>query len=145
VILTKVLKLTIWWLYLDDLKLYSNSEADMLAFINTVRIFSENIQVNFGFDKCAVLVINRGTDSDTDDIVLPGGTIEALPLSSSYKYLRVLEAGDFQHKEVKSTIIANYKQHLRAILQSSHNQVTSINGFAMHVVCYTGGIIHGCY
>jgi len=44
-------------LYLDDLKLYSKSEADMSTLVNTVRIFSE---VNFGFDKCAILVINKG-------------------------------------------------------------------------------------
>jgi len=77
--------------------------------------------------------------------VLPGGKIDALPLSSSYKYLGVLKAGDFQHKEVKSTIIATYKQRLRAILLSrlnGHNQVTAINGFAIPVVHYTAGIIH---
>ena len=49
-------------LYLDDLKLHSKSEADMLTLTNTVRIFSEDIQMNFGFDKCAVLVFNRGRD-----------------------------------------------------------------------------------
>ena len=49
-------------LYLDDLKLHSKSEADMLTLTNTVRIFSEDIQMNFGFDKCVVLVFNRGRD-----------------------------------------------------------------------------------
>jgi len=97
------------------------------------------------FDKCAMLVINRGRATETDEILLPGGTIKALPLSSSYKYLGTLEANDFQHKEIKSTIIATYKQRLRAILQSKlngHNQVTAINGFAIPIVCYTAGIIH---
>jgi len=42
----------------------------------------------------------RGRAVESDDLVLPGGTIEALPLSSSYKYLGVLEASDFQHQEV---------------------------------------------
>ena len=77
-----------------------------------------------------MLVINRGRATETDDIVLPEGTIEALPLSSFYKYLGVLEASDFQHKEVKSTIIVTYKQHLRTILQSrlsGYNQVTACN------------------
>lgn len=39
--------------------------------------------MNFGFDKCATLVINRGKAAD---IVLPWEKIEALPISSSYKY-----------------------------------------------------------
>ena len=34
-------------LYLDDLKLYSKSEADMVMLVNTVRIFSEDIRMNF--------------------------------------------------------------------------------------------------
>ena len=29
--------------------------------------------MNFGFDKCAVLVINRGRANETDNVVLPGG------------------------------------------------------------------------
>jgi len=95
-------------LYLDDLKLYSKSEADMLTLVNTVRIFSDDIRMNFGFDKCAVLVINRGRATESENIVLPEGTIETLPLSSSYKYLGVLEASDIQNEEVKSTVIATY-------------------------------------
>ena len=123
-------------LYLDDLKLYSKSEADMSTLVNTVRIFSEDIPMNFGFDTCAILVINRGRATESDDLVLPGGTLEALPLSFSYN-LGVLEASDFRHQEVKSTIIATYKQHLRAILQSKlngHNLIIAINGFAIPVV-----------
>ena len=132
-------------LYLDDLKLYSKSEADTSTLVNTVRIFSEDIHMNFEFDKCAVLVINRDRTTESEDIVLPGRTIDALPLSSSYKYLGVLEASDFQHNEVKSKLIATYKQRLMAILQSrlnGHNQIMAINGFAIPVVCYTAGIIH---
>ena len=57
----------------------------------------------------------------------------------------MLEASDFQHKEVKSKIIATYKQRLRAILQSrlnGHNQIMAINEFALLVVRYTAGIIY---
>ena len=93
----------------------------MSTFVNTVRIYSKGIQ---GFDKCAILVINRGRATESDNNVLPGVTIEAVFLSSSYN-LGILEASDFQHKEVKSTTIATYKQYLRAILQprlSGHYQ-----------------------
>jgi len=92
-----------------------------------------------------VLVINRGRATETDDIVLPGRTIEALPLSSSYKYLGILEASDLQCREVKSIIIATYKRRLRAILQSrlnGHNRVTANNGFTIPVVRYTADIIY---
>ena len=73
-------------LYLDDLKLYSKSEVDMSTLVNTVRIFSEDIHINFGFDKCCRTSHQqaRGKTTESEVIVLPGGTIEALLLSSSY-------------------------------------------------------------
>ena len=132
-------------LYLDDLKLCSKSEQDMFTLVNTVRTFSDDIGMTFGFSKCATLVVNHGKVADCTDIELPEGTIEALPILSAYKYLGVLEAGEFQHKEVKSRVITTYKQRLRAILKSSlsgYNQILAVNSFAVPVIHYIGGIIN---
>ena len=90
-------------LYLDDLKLYSELEQDML-------IQLESFQMTFGFSKCATLVVKHGKVADCTDTELPEGTIEALPISSVYIYLGALEAREFQHKEVKSRVITTYKQ-----------------------------------
>ena len=40
-------------LYLDDLKVYAKSSEDMLALVNTVRVFSSDIRsrMKFGFNK----------------------------------------------------------------------------------------------
>ena len=101
--------------------------------------------MTFGFSKCPTLVVNRGKVANCTDIALPEGTIEALPISSAYKYLGVLEAGEFRHKEVKSRVIITYKQRLWAILKtnlSGHNQILAVNSFAVPVIRYTGGIIN---
>jgi len=71
--------------------------------------------MNFGFSKCATIVVDRGKVAECTDIELPKGIIEALPISSAYKYLGILEAGQFQHHDVKSRVIETYKQRLRAI------------------------------
>jgi len=63
--------------------------------------------------KIATFIIDRGRATDSDGIVLLGGTIEALFLSSSYKYLGILEGSDFEHNEVK---VSNY-QHLQMPFQ----------------------------
>ena len=47
-------------LFMDDLKLYSTSEKALDSLIQTVRIFSEDIGMQFGIDKCAVLVMKKG-------------------------------------------------------------------------------------
>ena len=45
---------------MDDLKVYAKNEKDLESLIQTVRIFSEDIGMEFGLDKCAVLIMKRG-------------------------------------------------------------------------------------
>ena len=42
-------------LFMDDLKLYSRSEKGLDSLAETVRVFSEDIGMEFGTEKCAVL------------------------------------------------------------------------------------------
>ena len=131
-------------LYLDDLKLYAKSVEDMATLVNTVRIFSTDIGMSFGFDKCATLSVIRGNVVGCDGVDLPTGHIRSLSVGSSYKYLGVLEAGDFQCGEVKSRVRGLYKQRLRLLLKSKlngRNQIQAINSFAVPVVRYTAGIV----
>ena len=82
----------------------------MLALVNTVGVFSSDIQMEFGFDKCSSLIIKRGVMVESEGIVLPTGTIKALPIGMSYKYLGVLESDGFQHDEVKSKVKEVYNR-----------------------------------
>ena len=47
-------------LYMDDLKIHACSEKDMESIVNTIRIFSEEISMGFGFEKCANVSMNKG-------------------------------------------------------------------------------------
>ena len=47
-------------LYMDDLKLYGKNENQINSLINTVKIFSEDIKMKFGLDKCAHFIKERG-------------------------------------------------------------------------------------
>ena len=42
-------------LFMDDLKLYGSNKNQLDSLIQTVRIFSEDIHMKFGLDKCAIL------------------------------------------------------------------------------------------
>ena len=44
---------------MDDLKLYDKNEKGLESLAQTVRIFSDNIGMEFGIDKCATLVLQR--------------------------------------------------------------------------------------
>ena len=40
------------FLFMDDLKLYSRSEKGLDSLVQTVRVFSEDIGMEFGIEKC---------------------------------------------------------------------------------------------
>ena len=65
-------------MFMDDLKLYAKSEQGLESLVHTVRVFSEDIGMDFGIKKCAKLLLRRGK-------VLDEGT--------SYKYLRSISDG----------------------------------------------------
>ena len=41
-------------LFMDHLKLYSRCEKELNSLVQTVRVFSEDIGMEFGIEKCAV-------------------------------------------------------------------------------------------
>ena len=42
-------------LFMDDLKLYSQNEKGLDSLVQTIRVFSEDIRIEFGIEKCAML------------------------------------------------------------------------------------------
>ena len=72
-------------LFMDDLKLYSRSQKGLDS-LQTVRVFSEYIGLEFGIEKCAMLVVEKGKIVKSVGIELPGGkVIKSLQEGKSYK------------------------------------------------------------
>ena len=83
---------------MNDLKLYGKSIVELESLLNTVRIFSNDISMKFGLDKCATLAIIKGKVTETQGMNLPNNNIKGLNLDETYKYLRILQAGDIIYK-----------------------------------------------
>ena len=62
-------------LFMDDLKLYSRSEKGLDSLVQTVRVFSEDIGMEFGIEKCAMLVMEKGKIVKSVGIELPDGKV----------------------------------------------------------------------
>ena len=45
---------------MDDLKLYAKSEQQLDSLVQTIRSFSKDIGMQFGIDKCALIMLKRG-------------------------------------------------------------------------------------
>ena len=52
---------------MDDLKLYGANKGQFDSLIQAVRIFSEDIGMSFGLEKCAFLKIRRGRKVDSSE------------------------------------------------------------------------------
>ena len=132
-------------LYMDDLKLFGRNEKELDMLVNTVRVFSNDICMQFGVSKCGVLVMKRGKMSKCKGIEIPSGElIKEIDTEGGYKYLGVLEADAIKDKKIKDNLKREYIRRVRNILKSklnSKNVVNAINCRAISIIRYSAGII----
>ena len=90
-------------LYMDDLKLYTRSEKELNSLVETVRIFSKDINMEFGIQKCAMLVLKRVKSVETKGIQLQDNN-RSLEYAENFKYLGVFQANDVKRSEMKEIV-----------------------------------------
>ena len=56
---------------MDDLMLYTGSDTHLEALVHTVHMFSADVGLTFGLDKCAKLSVVRGKLKPSGGGVLP--------------------------------------------------------------------------
>ena len=89
-------------MYMDDIKLLAKNEKELETLIHTIRIYSQDIGMEFGIEKCALLVMKSGKRHLTDGIELPNqDNIRTLAENETYKYLGILEADTIKQVEMK--------------------------------------------
>ena len=120
------------------------SEFDQL--VQTVRILSEDIGMEFGISKCALLVMKRGKFCQRDGIGLPiSQELRAREEGETYKYLGVLEADEIRHEAIHGNIHTEYFTKVRSILKSKlsgGNVMRATNPRAVSIIRYGAGIIN---
>ena len=77
--------------------------------MKTVRIYSEDVRMEFGIGKCGMLIVEKGKLVHTEGIEFPcGEKIKEIDRDSGYKYLGILEADDTKDFEMKETLTTKY-------------------------------------
>ena len=132
-------------LFMDDLKLYSPSEKGLDSLVQTVRVFSEDIGIEFGKEKCAMLVMEKGKIVKSLGIELPDGkVIKSLQEGESYKYLGILEADKFLEEKMKLNVSKEYIKGIRKVLKSKlngGNLVRTVNNWAVSPLRYSAAFV----
>ena len=101
---------------MDDIKLFAKNEKELESLIYAVRIYSQDIGMEFGIKKCAMLVIKSSKRHLTDGMELPNQEIRTLGENETYKYLRILEADTIKQVEMKDKIQKEYLRRTRKLL-----------------------------
>lgn len=133
-------------LFMDDLKLYGKSEDQVDSLVQSVRIVSSDINMEFGISKCASLIMKRGKLSESKGIKMPDNkVIRGMDdPEDEYKYLGILEIDDIKHVEMKKDLQREYFRRVRKILKSKlngGNVIMAINSRAVSTIRYGAGII----
>ncbi|XP_047481697.1 uncharacterized protein LOC125034100 [Penaeus chinensis] len=131
-------------LFMDDLKLFTKNEDQMDSLVNAVRIFSEDIKMEFGLSKCGVLIMKRGKIVESDCLCMPDDTMMRNIEESGYKYPGILEADGIKHDEMKELLTKEYIRRVRNVLKlklNGGNIISAINSRAVSIVRYGAGII----
>ena len=75
---------------MDDIKLFAKNEKELEILVHAVRIYSQDIVMEFGIETSAMLIMKRGKRHMTEGMELRNhDKIRTLDESETYKYLRI--------------------------------------------------------
>ena len=129
---------------MDDLKLYAKSEKELNSLIQTVRMFSDDVGMVFGVEKCVVLVLKRGKMVRTEGIELPDEKRMREVSLDGYKYLGVLQLDSIMNREMKEKVKSEYIRRVKRLLRSKlngGNVKAGMNTWTVGIIRYVAGVL----
>ena len=95
-------------LFRDNIKLYGSNGNEINSLVAVVKNVSEDIGMQFGIDRCAVLKMKRGKQVHCEGIDLGDGAVIEKTDEKGYKYLRSLERDDICQEKMKEKVQKKY-------------------------------------
>ena len=122
-------------MYVDGIcKLFAKNEKELENLIHVVRIYSQDIGMEFGIEKWAMLLMKSGKRHMTDGMELPNqNKIWTHGENEPYKYLGILKADTIKRVEMKDKIQKEYLRRTRKLLEtklSCRKLIKGINTWA---------------
>ena len=118
-------------MFMDEIKLFEKNESGLYALVQSVRVVSNDTGMEFGVQKCAMLVIKRGKVIESNGTDLPNNeTIKSIHEENGYKYLGVMKADQVLGGQMKERLRKEHKRGVKKILKSKFNGgnvITAIN------------------
>ena len=132
-------------LYIDYFKLYGKSYDQIETLVETVHMVSKDIDMEFGIEKCGMLLLKRGKVVSSEGGSLPDGQVMMKELDDTgYKYVGILEYDKVKEKKMKDVLAAEYKRRIKLVLKSklnAKNKILAINAWTVTVLRYSFGVL----
>ena len=123
-------------LYLDDLKIFMRTEAQLSKALSIVKTFADDISREYSLDRCAIAVMKGGNELESQKIPIDDKTtIQSFNEEETYKYLGIDENDGFQHSEMKEKKAKEY-YHKGILSQSAYH-------FQIRIELYNQVIVFG--
>ena len=124
--------------YVDDLELFARNDGQLERLLTTVKEFSNDIAMQFGLDKSAIVTFKREKLVRTSNIQVDTNTIiQELEQEGTYKYLGINEGDGIQHAKTKEKIRKEHYRRVGLVTRSelnAINKIQAINTLAILVV-----------
>ena len=131
--------------FVDDLKLFATTLNNLKLLLDIVIIFSKDIGMKFGLNKCAYIYTERGRRKSLGDkIVINEVEISEFEEGDLYKYLGIDEDIGYDGSLNKVRIGKEFLRRTKKIWNSelySRNKVTAYNTFALPVLTMSVGVL----
>ena len=132
-------------LFMVDLMLHNQSERGLDSVVQIVCVFSEDVGIDFGGEKFAMLVMMKGKIVNSVVLEFPDGkVIKLIQEGESYKYLKILETDRFLKEEMMLNVPKEYMRMLRKVLKSNlndENLVSGVNTWTVSLLRYSVAVV----
>ena len=129
-------------MYIDKIKLFAKNVKELEILIQAIRIYNQDIGMEFDIEKCTMLIMRRGKRQMIEGIELTNQEkTRMLQEKETYEYLRILEAGTMKQVEMKEKIKKEYIRRKRKLLETKLHRtylIKRINTWAIPLVRYLG-------
>ena len=129
---------------MDDLKLYGKNDKEIDSLIKTVWQCSEDIKIEFGILKCAVVSLQRGKKTRWEGIQLPNGEELGEVGVGGYKYLGVLELDKIMCDEMRRKLKKVYQKRITLLMKTHLNRKNlflALNTWAITLIRYSAAFL----
>ena len=116
-------------MYMDDIKLFPQNEQELETLIQALTMYSQDIGMEFGIEKCTMLIMKSRTRQMTPEIELSNQEKNrTLGEKETYKYLGILEANTIKQTVMKENIEKEYLRRTEILRKTELHRRNIIRG-----------------